>query len=76
MTPTEKEIRARESATAYVRGTESRDRTALIALLDQERAKSAAMLAALKAIALDADAMSWAEIRGMALDAIASAEGR
>ena len=81
MTPQEKEIRARESATAYVRGTSDKDRTALIALLDKERAKSAAMLAALKAARREIHnpgaCASTGEDIAETLDAvIRSAEGR
>lgn len=47
MTTEEKAIREREAATAYVRSTVHKDVTALIVLLDKERARSAAMLAAL-----------------------------
>lgn len=75
----EKGIREREDAPAYVRSQIHKDRTALVVLLDRERAKSAAMLAALK---VAADEVDWLEgpearkLRRILSAAIASAEGR
>lgn len=83
MTNEEKAIRAREASTAYVRSTEHKDRTALIVLLDAERAKTAAMLAALKMIANQCGpfatvrpALDYATIGNIARDAVLNAEGR
>jgi hypothetical protein len=82
MTKQEKEIRDREAATAYVRGTESKDRTALIALLDAERVKTAALLAALKlllespAVGLETNEPADIHAYETARIAVAIAEGR
>lgn len=62
-------IRAMLIAGGHVRGPQATERARLYAA-------APAMLAALKRIALDADALNWAEIRAIAQDAIRDTEGR